>query len=116
MLTTTTSDFGGWWRTRGVVPVQVGDGNRQRGRTLQARDQPRSPSSDELISGEWSSPSQGVSLAERVKQARRDCLAACRVVSTGCVRRDDVSGPLQPTPTQRIDACEEGRIRYRRAC
>jgi hypothetical protein len=37
MLTTTTSDFGGSEQAGGVVPPQVDDGNRQLGRTLQAR-------------------------------------------------------------------------------
>lgn len=37
MLTTTASDFDGLERTWGVGMVQVGDGNRQLGRTLQAR-------------------------------------------------------------------------------
>jgi hypothetical protein len=38
MLTTTASEFGGQRRT-GVVPIQMSDGGRQLGRTLQARDQ-----------------------------------------------------------------------------
>lgn len=39
MLTTTACDFGGLERTGGVAAIQVSDGGRQLGRTLQASGQ-----------------------------------------------------------------------------